>query len=441
MRNHRLLTVAAMAGILAVGAACRMVDPERPTPQPDTTVYGNLLQVSPGPEGTESVVVRLRVAPPRLMIREQQQHGTPTPVVEEGLSAEIAAGPDTVVVLSGGRGLDDLPAGTELVALPVPGTTRMVGSSRILMDAQYLMDFESYRAWKLPLLGGSGEAEDRTDPGRINSAGIEHSPVPVRGGTVLYFTARLRRPWKEGMEWIGARRPGLPVPAAEGEAVERVFRTELGSTGWTEPVPVVFEGIGETDSVSLSWMDPGEARCLVTVRPSGGEPWVGAAAPVGRGGAWGPVERIEQLGAEDAWDAVHLAGSSTMLAFVSTRTGTGNPDILLLNPKAGPEPSPLDPRINTPASEWAPRVGPANELLFCRNDRQFLYVGGVARPVRLPGRFRSVLTEANPTRDGRWVFFCRPRLTPVELDQDIWVARWNVDGSFADPVPVDDWRP
>ncbi len=441
MRINVLLTWAAVAGMVAAGAGCRMVDPERPTPQPDTTVYGNLLQVSPGPEGTESVVVQLRVAPPRLLVRDQAEHGTPTPSVEGGLTAEVTTGPDTVVVLDGGRALEDVPAGTEMVALPVEGTTRMVGSSRILMEARYLMDFETYRRWKLPLLAGHEAPPEESDPARINSPGIEHAPVPLQGGRVLYFTARPRRPWKAGTGWVGAPRPGLPFPGEDGSAVERVYRTELGEGGWSAPSPVVFGGLGETDSVELSWMDPGETRCLLTVRPAEGEPWVGVAVRKNTRAAWGDVERLEALGDGDAWDAVYLAGSSTMLAFVSTRTGTGSSDILLLNPKAGNEPTPLDPRINTPGAEWSPRVGPANELLFCRNDRQLLYVGGVARAARLPGRFRTVLTEANPTRDGQWVFFCRPRYTPGELDQDIWVARWSVDASFTDPVPVDDWRP
>jgi len=441
MRSNPLLTGAAVAAILAAGAGCGMVDPERPTPQPDTTVYGNLLQLAEGDGSTEAVVVHLRVAPPRLLVREQQERGTPTPAVEGGLTAEVAAGPETVVILQEGRTLEEVPAGTELVALPVPGTTRMVGSSRILMEARYLLDFESYRRWKLPVLADDEEPAAPGDPARINSPGIEHSPVPVRGGEVLYFTARHRRPWKEGMDWIGPPRPGLPVPAPGGSPVERVFRSELGPEGWSAPAPVAFPGPGETDSVQLSWMDPGETRCLLTVRPEEGEPWVGVSTRRTPGAPWGTVERLEVLGEQDAWDAVYLAGSSTKLAFVSTRTGTGSSDILLLDPGAGADPVPLDPRINTPAAEWASRVGPDNELLFCRNDRQFLYVGGVARPARLPGPFRTVLTEANPTRDGQWIFFCRPRYTPLELDQDIWVARWSAGGVFSDPVPVDDWRP
>jgi len=29
----------------------------------------------------------------------------------------------------------------------------------------------------------------------------------------------------------------------------------------------------------------------------------------------------------------------------------------------------------------------------------------------------------------------------VEVDQDIWVARWVGGGRLGEPVPVDDWHP
>jgi len=29
----------------------------------------------------------------------------------------------------------------------------------------------------------------------------------------------------------------------------------------------------------------------------------------------------------------------------------------------------------------------------------------------------------------------------VEVDQDIWVARWVGGGRLGEPVPVDEWRP
>jgi len=432
------LWVPVLVSMVAV-AGCNMVNPDRPVPQPDTTIYGNLLGTSPAADQPGTVIVQLKAGAPRLLIKEQKTEGRPTPAVGGGVQVKATAGPDTVVVLSGGRSLQDLPAGTEMVVIPVPGTTRMVGTEKILVDAGYLMDFDSYRRWRLPKLEQGAEPAPLEDATRINSAGVERAPVPLAGGKVLYFTARYRRPWKAGGHVFGARRPGLPDPEQGGAIVSRPYRTELGKDGWSEPTPVVFPGFDEKDSLEVSWVDPAETRCLVTVTPPDGVPWVGVASRASKKAAWSAIERMTELGTEDARDGVFLAGSSKMVVFASGRSGSS--DLFLLSPKKSAKPMPLDPRINTPGTEWCPRVGPKNELLFCREDRQLLYVGGVVRPVVLPGPFRKVLTEVSPTRDGAWAFFCRPGYTPVDQDQDIWVARWSADGKLGEPVAVDDWRP
>lgn len=425
-----------LAAFVAAGG-CNMVNPDRPVSQPDTTVFGNLLQVTKGTGGDGAVVLHVKVGAPRLLLKEQEKEGRPTPAMEGGLQAEVTAGPDTVVVLAGGRSLGDLPAGTEIVVIPVSGTTRMVGTKKVLLDAAYLLDFASYRHWKLPKLEQGGAQHPVEDPARINSAGIERAPVPLAGGRVLYFSARYRRPLEPGGRFLGARRKGLPDP--KKGAVLRPYRTELKKDGWSEPAPVVFPDVADTTSIEISWVDPKETRCLVTVTPPEGVPWVGEATRKSGKAAWGGIERVESLGKEDARDGVFLAGSSTMIVFATRRSGSS--DLFLSSPEKSPMPMPLDPRINTPGSEWGPRVGPKNELLFCREDRQLLYVGGVVRPVRLPGTFRIVITEANPTRDGSWVFFCRPQYTPVDQDQDIWVAAWSAGGKLGEPVAVDAWRP
>jgi hypothetical protein len=59
----------------------------------------------------------------------------------------------------------------------------------------------------------------------------------------------------------------------------------------------------------------------------------------------------------------------------------------------------------------------------------------------LPGPHRVFFTQAAPTSDGRWVFFCMPKYRALELDQDIWVAQIGNDLAIGEPVPVDDWRP
>jgi len=433
-----VLWVLMLVAAVAV-AGCNLVNPERPVPQPDTTIYGNLLGVTPASDGGGAVVIQLKVGAPRLLVKEQQKEGRPTPSVQGGVQAQVTAGPDTVLVLAGGRSLDDLPAGTEMVAIPVAGTTRMVGTEKVLADAAYLLDFASYRHWRLPKLEQGAGPPPVEDAARINSAGIERAPVPLSGGRVLYFAARYRRPWRAGGHVFGARRPGLPDPEQGGAIVERPYRTELGEDGWSQPAPVVFPGVDEKSSLEVSWVDPAETRCLVTLIPPDGVPWVGVSSRSSKKAAWGAIERVEALGKEDAQDGVFLAGRSKMIVFATQRSGSS--DLFLLSPKKSATPMPLDPRINTPGSEWGPRVGPKNELLFCREDRQLLYVGGVVHPISLPGPFRKVLTEANPTRDGAWVFFCRPQYTPVEQDQDIWVARWSADGKLGEPVAVDDWRP
>ena len=97
--------------------------------------------------------------------------------------------------------------------------------------------------------------------------------------------------------------------------------------------------------------------------------------------------------------------------------------------------------INTPGPEWCPWVGQTNRLFFGRGQRPLIDARGVVDAVRVPGSFRKVFTEANPTREGRWLFFAMSRYTPVELYQDLYVAAWKDDGALGDPVPVDDWRP
>jgi len=426
---------------LALGAvaACNMVNPERPAPQPDTIIFGNLLGVTPVQEAKGKVRVELKVGAPRLLVNEQEKEGRPTPSLEGGIQGEVTAGPDTVIVLAGGRSLKDIPGGTEMVAIPVAGTTRMVGTKKVLADAAYLLDFASYRHWRLPKLDPEADEPGAQDPSRINSAGIEHAPVPLDGGKVLYFTARYRRPWRAGGPVYGARRPGLPDPAEGGGIVERPYRTALDGGSWSQPEPVVFPDLDPKTSLQISWVDPSETRCLVTVTPPDGKAWIGASSRKTTKASWGKLGRLEALGEEDARDGVYLAGSSTMIVFATGRTGSS--DLFLLSPKKSKKPMPLDPRINTPGSEWCPRVGPKNELLFCRGDRQLLYVGGVVRPVRLSGPYRKVLTEASPTRDGAWVFFCRPQYTPADQDQDIWVAPWSPDGALGEAVAVDGWRP
>ncbi|NOZ79919.1 MAG: hypothetical protein GXP48_12225 [Acidobacteria bacterium] len=440
--NHALkaVRVGVLAGLMTV-AGCNMVNPNRPQAQPDTTVYGTLINVVPDAKRPGTSVVRLTVRAPRELAKEAKVKGRRAPAVEGSVTAEVRVGPDTVVLKRGApaASLDAFPVGTEMVALPVEGTTRMIGSNRVLCDASYLVDFATYRRWRLPKLEGTPPSPGRDDPARINSAGIEHSPVPLKGGRVLYFAAHLRAPWKAGTSPFGALRKGLPKPGGPLGLAERTYRTELTATGWTPPELVVFPKMDGDAVVRVSWVNEAETLCLVTVKKPGGQMWVGRSVRASASKPWGPIGRLTQLGKGEAEDAVYLAGSTSMIGFSRKFSGK-NSDLYLYTPKRK-KAMPLDPRINTPSPEWCPRVGPANQLFFCRADRQLEYMKGAVHPARLPGKFRRVLTEANPTRDGRWMFFCLPRYTPVELDQDIYVAPWHTDGSLGEPIAVDQWRP
>ncbi len=425
--------------VMIVG--CGMVDPDRPVPQPDTNVFGNLLEVVPDTNQPEAKVVKVRVGLPRSLVAAQQERGKPTPATEEFTTAEVTVSPDTVVLVQGRPGtLDEINSGTEVAAIPLAGSTRMMGASRVLFEASYFMDFDTYRSWRLPSLAPQDEGSRLGDPARINGPGVEHSPIPVGDGHVLYFTERWRRPWKPDGKWFGTVRDGLPEPEPNAASSrERTYRTELGAGGWSRPALVAFPGLDDAQEVRVTWMSPDETRCLVTVR-DGAASWVGAAERKSEKAAWGEVARVAALGEAAASDAVYLKGSNTMIAFASDRPGgMGQRDLFLYQPGKD-APQPLDPRINTPSDEWAPRVGATNQLLFCRMDRQLLYAGGVVTPLRLPGPYREVLTEANPTTEDATLFFCEPQFTPVELGKDLYVAPWEGKATLGKAVPVDDWR-
>lgn len=440
MRSRILLMVALAVAVYG----CDLVDPARPTPYPDTTVYGNLLEVIPPADQEANWKVRLRVGVPRELTRAEQADGAAAPEVEGGLAVEVTVGPDTMVVVDDEfSDLEAIPPGTEVVVVPEVGSTRMMGTSMVLVDASYLLDFRSYAHWQLPKLATVPPPADRerADLTQINTAGLELAPVPIGDGSTLVFSARLRHAADAEGGWLGAARPGL-VPAADDvEPPERSFRTTLGSDGWSVPEPVVFEGMDDAQRVVVSWMDDTETRCLVTLQMAGEPPWVGTSSRRRASGPWGTPVRLDGLGAGDAGGAVYLAGSTSKLVFVSLRNGGVQSDLFLYEPGVEHTPLPLEPQINTVGDEWGARIGPVGELFFVRDEHQLLRQGGVLHEVRLPGPFRTIVTQAAPTADGRWVFFCLPRLRPIEPDQDIWVAPRLGDGRLGEAVPVEDWRP
>ena len=110
---RRFLGLGCLAVVLAMIAACDLVDPARPTSQPDTEVFGNLLEVERNDQDPTLWTARIRVGAPRAFLSAEEASGKPTPVVEKGLIATVTVGPDTVVVAADRPArLDDLPPGT-----------------------------------------------------------------------------------------------------------------------------------------------------------------------------------------------------------------------------------------------------------------------------------------------------------------------------------------
>lgn len=432
-------TICLLSAALLLISACDLVNPARPEPYPDTTLFGNLLEADT-PEGQDSEwTVTVRIGVPRVLAAAEEAEGKPTPTVDKGVIASVEVGPETTVVVDGRPALvEDLAPGTEVAVVPVPGTTRMIGTEQIEVDAAMLLDFASFRRWQLPRLGdGGGPPEE--DPAKINSAGMEKLPFPIGDGTVLYFVARLRPPAEREGRWSGARRDGLTAPGSDARpALSRSYRTELGDDGWSAPEPVVLPGTEAADSVEVTWVADDETSCLATVLEDGAVSVVRSKRRSARD-PWGEVEAVETIGPE-ARTPSYLAGSATRMVFAA-HSARGDTDLMLWDSTNPDTPAPLEPRINTSADEWAPRVGPDNELLFMRADRQLALWGGELTPLRLEGHHRTMIREAIPTGDRRWIFFTMPRYTPAELDLDIFVSEWLGKGRLGTAVPADEWRP
>lgn len=435
---HRVSILVLSLLVLFGLSGCDLVDPMRPSVHADTETFGNLLETRVDPGKSGAWVVSLRVGVPRALGRGDEAR--PTPDVAGGILAVVSVTSDTVVIVNDRPGaIEDIGPGTEVVAIPVPGSTTMFGEKEIHLEAAQFMDFATYARWRLPKLEFGDPAGPRVeDPSRINSAGIESGPVPVGDGSVLYFSARLRPPETASGEWIGARRDGFVVPIEGERPLERSFRTELGESGWSTPEPVTIPGTEGAEHVKVTWVSEDERRCYVTVFEEASSPWVGVAERSSADQSWGEVSKMDATGDGDAFDAVAMVSSPEKTVFGTTRSGGG--DLFLHDPAIGPAQA-LQPEINTAGLEWAPRVGPANELYFVRGDRQLRFQSGRVGEVRLPGPHRTVIIEGAPTSDGAWLFFASPKLRPVELDLDIHVAAIAEDGSLGPAVPVDDWRP
>ena len=436
----RSLAVLMVVLVLLVVSGCGVVDPARPTAQPDVEVFGNLLDVERSADDPDIWIVKVQVGAPRSVRAADEDSGKPTPLVEKTLEATVTVGTDTVVLVDDRPGLlDAIDSGTEIVILPVVGTSEMYGSNDLRLEASMVMDFASYSRWRLPKLDPNSEIEV-TDPAMINSAGLELAPVPVSGGEVLYFSARLRSPAIEDDSWHGSFREGFATPEPGTAVVERGFRSKLTGQGWTVPELVRFPGLDEAAQVRVTWVNADETICLVTVATPGEAPWIGRATRSGANRRWSAPQRIEGLG-DDARDGVYLTGSKSKIVFATLRAGATQGDLFLYDPKAEDSPAALQAPIFSAGNEWNPRTGPDGELLFNRADRQLILKDGQVRALRLPGPHRIPMTQAATTDDGRWLFFCMPKYRMPEMDEDIFVVSLTEDFKLGEPVPIDEWRP
>ena len=203
---------------LVLTSGCDLVDPARPTVQPDTEVFGNLLEVLQNADEPGYWTAQIRVGPPRALRAAEEESGKPTPAVEKGLVATVKVSPDSIVVADDGPAeIEAIPSGTEVVILPVPGTTQMRGHSDLRLEAETVIDFATYSRWMLPKLADFVDQPD--DPAAINTTGSEQAPVPVADGRVLYFSAHLRPPASpdEESQNAEARSPSGPSSPSSPE--------------------------------------------------------------------------------------------------------------------------------------------------------------------------------------------------------------------------------
>lgn len=431
-----LFAVAALAG-------CGFQDPAAPVPQPDSQVFGRIAAIRDAGDGSGNREVEIRAGLPASLESVMQREGRLLPAMEKDLQVRIRVTPDTVCVK------DMLPAdlgafrvGQEVAVIPLAGTSALTGTKLLQAEAIALYDFRDYTVQYLPkALDALPESvASRRDPLRINSSGVERTPLPLRGGTVVYFGAGLLPAVSGGdAPPRGAERPGMRdaagalAPWAVGGT--RPYRTELGTGGWSAPAPVELPGLDAESSATLTWIDDDETACLVEVRRLDGSVRLRSSRRPDARAPWGPLEAVAETGEKDAGDAQRFGKDGG--ALVWTSYGSADSNLWLAMP--GAEGQMLEPRINTGGSEWAPRVGPNTQLYFCRAERQLLFANGVVQAVRLPGEQRRPLLEAAPTADGAFLFHRVPRYTPGGIDWDLAVSARAGQG-WGPSVLLDDWR-
>ncbi|HVN76221.1 MAG TPA: hypothetical protein VMT19_07895 [Thermoanaerobaculaceae bacterium] len=432
-----------VATTFAVG--CSMQDTTTPVPQPDSLILGRIAAIRDAAEpGVREVEINEGL--PESMQGAMRREGKSVPQLDKDITVKVRVTPDTVCIdgLRAGD-LDDFRVGQEVAANPVPGTTAMVGTKLLLADAAELYLFSAYQVRFLPKSLDAIPVEVTTpdDPKKINSAGLEITPIPVHGGRVVYFAAGLlpglalkggdAPPWGAVRAGMRDASGGL-APWVVGGC--RPYRVVWANGAWEAPVPVEFKGLAPDARARITWMNDDETSCLLEVMQATGERQLVAARRPTAQAPWGPLEKLDVPGGPSVGDGQRFG--THLGALVWTVYDSSGSDLWLsMEGKPG---QPLEPRINTMGPEYAPRVGRRQSLFFCRGDRQLEFVGGVVQEVRLPGKQRHPLLEAVPAREGSLLFFREPRYTPGVLDWDIAVAP-RAGSGWGRPVLLDEWKP
>ena len=426
-------------------AGCAMQDTSVPVPQPDSLILGRIAAVR---EAADSAVweVEIKEGLPEAMRAALQRGGREVPRLDKDLLVKVRVTGETVCV-SGQRAgdIDEFRVGQEVAVNPAPGTTAMVGTKLLLADAAEMYLFAAYQLRFLPRSFDAlpPEVTSPADPARINSAGMEATPLPLQHGRVVYFAAGLTPglalkggdapPW-------GAVRAGMRDAAGAlapwAVAGCRPYRVAWEHGAWGVPQPVELKGLAPDARARVTWVNEDETDCLVEVMQASGERQLTASRRPSARAPWGALEKVAVGGGPSVGDAQRFG---THLGALVWTVYDANGSDLWLSTEGKPG-QPLEPRINTMGPEYAPRVGPRQSLYFCRADRELLFGGGVVNEVRLPGKQRRPLLEAAPTPDGALLFFRVPRYTPATLDWDLAVAG-RAGAGWGKPVLLDEWKP
>ncbi len=435
-----------VSGLIVLAVGCAMQDTNTPVPQTDTLLLGRITAIREVAGEQDIREVEVRAGLPEAMRNTMARDGKVAPELAKDVTVKVRVTPETVCVAGLRAGdLGDFRVGQEVAINPVPGTTAMTGTKLLTADAAELYLFSAYQLRFLPSSLGSlpPEVSAPSDPKRINSAGLELTPLPLDGGRVVYFAAGLLPSVPIGgsdAAPVGAVREGMRDSTGKLEpwAVGgwRPYRVAWRKGAWGVPEPVELQGLAPDVAARITWIKEDETACLVEVRKADGTRGLFAASRAAATAPWGAMEKLAPVGGPSVGDAQRFGKLLKALVW-TVYDGTSSDLWLSMEGKPGRM---LEPRINTMGPEYAPRVGPNTTLYFCRADRQLLFAGGMVQEVKLPGAQRRPLLEAAPTTDGSLLFFRVPRFTPGATDWDLAVAAKGPTGWGA-PVLLDDWKP